>query len=405
MDADDSEFLQSLFPELHEADQDAERDQRAKEELSEMKPFRSERKNFAKSELAQAWAESRKSGILWVDGYQLLSRVNFNASFVLPLVQLVEGNFGSVITIRHFCKAQGQVQKSSSHLLMMQDLVTRLLRQNPSVAQRKKSSITKENTSTTPALWDLFSELLEEVQAQCVLLIIGGIDSLVEDDLNARNNRTEMIDRLQSLTETRLVKVIPTLGLPQPQAPTVESISSLTIYRHRGATKRTISFDSVSMQNSLPVLSLQLAEIQEKRCQRISFVQLPMIYTLGSIIYTQNDKHLQACVVSELSGMEQVMPGTFAPLRIRAWSIDHNQTYLCKRLREFEVPFFPGHRQPSLLKYVPAGYLPDEVATREKLIERGRVYWSMASGVHHRLHDVRTHFLFIPSYVLPQSSG
>lgn len=93
-----------LFPELHEVWKHADRNQRAKEELPEMKSYRSERKNLTKSEMALAWAESRRSEILWVDGYQLFTRASFNASFVYPLLQLVESSFESVVTLRHFCQ-------------------------------------------------------------------------------------------------------------------------------------------------------------------------------------------------------------------------------------------------------------------------------------------------------------
>lgn len=305
-----------------------------------MSAYRSERRNFTKSKMALAWAESQRSEILWVDGYQILTRADFNASFVFPLLQLVEGKYEQVVTLRHFCESHhGTPDK---YLLMMQALVFQVFQQNPSIAERKKASLMRDKTSKIHALWDLLSELLEDVQAQCVFLVIGGIDNLFRDTPDARDTRKDMVDRFHDLMDTkgRFVKVTLTLGLPQPKSAAVEGLSSLAVYRHQAAPTRTLSFDA--MQNILPTMSLQLIEIQEKRCQNVGFAQLPMLYTPGSIIYVQDRKRLQAFVVFELSGMEQTPFGGYRPLRIRAWSVDHNGVYFCKQFHDFQVA-------PSLL--------------------------------------------------------
>lgn len=242
--------------------------------------------------------------------------------------------------------------------------------------------MTRDMTSSTQGLWILFSDLLGKIQAQCVFLVIGGIDNLVDNGPNSQEIRKDIVDHLHVLTETRLIKVILTLEIPQPQGSSVENISSLAVYRHQTGQKRTLSFDS--MQSSLPVLSLQLTEIQEKRCRKVSFLQLPMVYTPGSIVYTREGKYFRAFVILELSGMDQTPSGTHDPLRVQAWSIDHNGTYICKRHHVFQVSFFLGQQDMATLRYVPAGYLPDELARRKELVARGRLYWSMGSGSHHK---------------------
>lgn len=368
-----------LFSELHDAYQHRMRSQRAKEQLPEMKAYRSERKNFSRSGMALAWAESLRSEILWVDGYQLLSRANFNASFVFPLLQLVESRFENVITLRHF--SEDLHQDSDKYLIMMQDLLSQLLQHNPSIARNREVPITRDETSTTEGLWTLLSEFLEEADAHCMLLIIGGVDNLIQARSDTGDTRSDIVERLHALKEKRLVKVILTLNLPQPQSATMESVSSLTLYQHQVSPERTLSFDP--MRSSLPVISLQLTQIQEKRSLRVSFMQLPMLYTPGSIVYTYMEKCLQAFVVLDLSGMDETLPGTYGPLRIRAWSIDHNGTYMCKRHWDFQVPYFLGMRETTALQYVPAGYLVDEVAQRKELIARGRYYWSLASRSHY----------------------
>lgn len=186
-----------LFSELHEADGQVRRNLRANEELPEMRAFRSERRNFNKSEMALAWAESHRSEILWVDGYQALTRADFNASFVFPLLQLVESRFDTVVSLRHFC--ENHHDGSDKYLVMMQSLVWQFLRQNPSIAQRKRASLDRERTSTTRGLWVILSELLEESKAKCVFLVIGGIDSLVNDSSNPRGLMTDMINQFHGL--------------------------------------------------------------------------------------------------------------------------------------------------------------------------------------------------------------
>lgn len=386
-----------LFPELHNANQHTMRSQRAKEQLPEMKAHRSERRNLSKSGAALAWAESLRSEILWVDGYQLLSRASFNASFIFPLLQLVESRFENVITLRHF--SEDLHNESDKYVIMMQDLLSQLLQHNPSIVKNRGTPITRDETSTTKGLWTLLSELLEEADTHCVLLIIGGVDNLIQAQPDAGDTRSDIVERLHALKEKRLVKVILTLDLPQPQSATMESVSSLTLYQHQVSPKRTLSFDP--MQNSLPVISLQLTQIQEKRCHRVSFMQLPMLYTPGSIVYTYKEKYLQAFVILELSGMDQILPGTYGPLRIRAWSIDHNGTYMCKRQWDFQVPHFLGMRETTALQYVPAGYLVDEVAQRKRLIARGRHYWSLASGSHYK--QIEMDEVGLPIYELSKS--
>lgn len=85
---DIDETHRALFPELHEHQEDFARTQRATEELPEMRSFRTERRNFTKADIALAWAESLRSDIIWIDGYQLLTRADFNACFAFPLLQL-----------------------------------------------------------------------------------------------------------------------------------------------------------------------------------------------------------------------------------------------------------------------------------------------------------------------------
>lgn len=116
----------TLFPELRESSEKASRHQRANEEPPGMRTYRSKRKSFGNSEIILAWAESRKSEILWINGNEVLSRADFNMSLVCPLILVGNSHFDSFARLQHFCEqARGD---TDPYVVMMQDLVAQLLR-------------------------------------------------------------------------------------------------------------------------------------------------------------------------------------------------------------------------------------------------------------------------------------
>jgi hypothetical protein len=287
-----------------------------------MRAQRSENRNFMKSEKALAWAESNKSQILWVDGNQILSRADFNASFAFPLLLIGESNYETVLILRHFC--EHGPGKSDQYLVMMQALLFDLFLQNPSVYDTKKEFITRNQTCNTSGLWDLLLACLHEVQTHCVFIVIGSIDHLTNSTTMAEDARESVIGRFKALMDDkeRLVKILLTTSLTQPPEATIEDYSSLIGFRSSKTPKRTLSFDAI--QNDLPLIPQQLTEFQEKRRKSVKFTEIPMLYTPGIMIFVGGGNQRRAFVVSELSGMDPRPLGTFGPLCIRAWSIDHN---------------------------------------------------------------------------------
>lgn len=266
---------------------------------------------------------------------------------------------------------------------MMQALLFELFQQHPSVYDGKKGSITRDQTSHTDSLWNLLLDCLDEVQVQCIFLVIGGIDRLTDTNSTVEDVRGDVGHRFKALMDDnkRLVKILLTTSLTQPPAATVEVYSSLIGVRYQQSPKRTLSFDA--MQDHLPLISQQLTEIQEKRCKSVKFTEIPMLYPPGILIYVGDGSQRRAFVVSELSGMDPRPFGAFGPLQIRAWSVDHNGVYFCKQYHDFLVPQFSGRRDVAQLKHVPAGYLLEEAAQRRGMIKRGRLYWSLGSGMHY----------------------
>lgn len=348
-----------------------------------MREYRSKKKSVEKSEMAMAWAESRKSEILWINGNEFLSRENFNASFVCPLMFVGESHFDTFIKIQHFCEdINGQ---NDPYLVMMQDLVAQVLRQHTLISQQQRATITRERTSMTEGLWEILLELISGPELSCVFIIVGGIDQIATRSSRPGEVRTEIVHRFRALTTDtpNVIKIMFAMGFFQSTTTSVESISSLVRARHPEVQHRRLSLDGLQSAFSNQLMSQHLKDIQEGRCRNIAFAETPLLYTPGTMVYTQDNETLTAFIVSERSGMEARPLGTFGPLCLRVWSLDHDGQQICKRYRDLAINYFVGRRDISSLACIPSGYLPEEMTKRRQMISRGQKYWSYASGVHY----------------------
>ncbi|KAJ4420878.1 hypothetical protein N0V82_004057 [Gnomoniopsis sp. IMI 355080] len=373
-----------LFSELQESHEEASRMQRANDELPNMREYRAQRKSFKNSEMAITWAESRRSEILWIDGSEVLSREDFNASFAFPLMLVVESLFVSFMKVQHFCG--GELRgKSDPYLVLMQDLVAQALQQQPSISSRLMPTISRNATSTTEGLWNLLSKIVSESELDCVFLIIGGIDHVANNSSQPEKTQADIIRHLQELTfdDQRVFKIIVTMSMEQPKATSPSEIFSLIRSRHGDAPRRRLSLVGLENTLSAPLMSQRLTDFQERRCRTVQFTELPMLYKLGTVIYMQDKATLSAFIVSEMSGMEPRPFGSYAPLRLRIWAIDHDGKGLCKLYQDIAIHHFPGQRSIASLSYIPSGYLPDEVKRRQEIITRGRLYWSYSQKTHY----------------------
>lgn len=330
-----------------------------------------------------AWAESRKSEILWINGNEALSREDFNASFVCPLMLVGESHFETFIKVQHFCEeASGE---TDLYVVMMQDLVAQVLRQYASISTQRRATITRERTSTTKGLWELLIGLISGIDISCTFLLIGGIDHVVARSSRPVEMRAEIVHRFRALTNDshKVVKIMVAMGFFQSTTTSVENISSLVRARHHQDRRRRLSLDG--LQSAFPgqLMSQHLMDIQEGRCRNIAFTELPLLYTPGTMVFTRDNDKLTAFIVSEMSGMETKPFGSFSPLRLRVWSIDHDRQQICKRYQDLVMNHFVGRRNISSLACVPSGHLPEEMTKRKHIISRGRKYWSYMSGVHY----------------------
>jgi hypothetical protein len=181
-----------------------------------------------------------------------------------------------------------------------------------------------------------------------------------------------------------LIKVLLSRGLSLELPDSMEEQMALmtTPGLHSKEPLRRLSL--AILQDEMLLVPQKLVEIQERRCQRLSFSQLPLIYPLNSIIYTVQDGQLQAFVVSGVYGMEQQTQDIYSPFRLRVWSIDHDGKRLTKRYHEFSMSQFQGEKLVTSLKYIPAGYLRDEAEQRKRLAARGRKYRALSCSYHHK---------------------
>ncbi|KAH8778405.1 hypothetical protein F5883DRAFT_214285 [Diaporthe sp. PMI_573] len=354
-----------------------------------MREYRSKRKSLEKSEMAVAWAESRRSEILWINGNEVLSREDFNALFVNPLMLVGESHFDTFIKLQHFCEET--TSKTDSYVVMMQDLVSQVLKQHTSISSQQRAAISRERTSTTEGLWEVLLELISDTEVPCVFLIIGGVDNMVTRSSRPEQLRAEMVERFRVLTTDNhnIIKIMVAMGFFQSTTISAQNISSLVRARDPGSGRRRLSLDGLQSAFAGSFLSQQVANIQEGRCRNISFIEMPLLYAPGTMVFTQDNGGLTTFIVSELSGMEPRPFGSFSPLRLRVWSIDHDGRQICKRYQDLAINFFAGRREISGLSCVPSGYYPEETTRRKQIIARGQKYWSYKSGVHYV--EIRSH--------------
>ena len=329
-----------------------------------------------RTEKAMAWANSESSELLWVNGDNVLRRTEFNISFVAPLLVLGESNHETVLILRHFCGDQAS-HKANRYLTLLQALLHQLFQQYPHVWKSKKASLTRKLSSDITALWGLFLDCLQNVNADCTFIVIDNIDVLgKEADIDAEDGKL-VVERLNALVqdESKLVKILLTANLAADQASPLDGHAALTIPRRKGSL--------AIVQDELALVPHKMVEIQQKRCKTVSFAELTMLYVPNTTIYTVESGELRAFVIVESSGMERRSSESYDALHMRAWSIDHNGQNIARRYCDLTVDQFSGQRAMKDLRYVPGGYLPYESEHRKTLAARGRLWWTKSSGVHH----------------------
>ncbi|KAM0517030.1 hypothetical protein ACHAPE_005142 [Trichoderma viride] len=379
-------LFREVFVEFHEFDEDTRQHRRTIEQLPEMRPHRTRNQNLLRAEKIIEWVESSVSQLLLVDGSGVLGRYDFNSLFVGPLLIFGDSSFESVLVLRHFC-GDNPSTKTNNFRTLVQALIVQMFKQRPKSFGQKLASLTRECASNISQLWKLLLECLRESQVDCVFIIIDSIDYLQDTQASDGSSEKETVmANMRALIQdsNMLIKILlsRSLGHELPDSMEEQMALMMTPDLHSREPLRRLSL--AIMQDEMLLVPQKLIEIQERRCQRLTFSQLPLIYPLNSIIYTIHDGQLQAFVVSGVYGMEQQSRDMYAPLRLRVWSIDHDGKRLTKRYHEFSMSQFQGQKPVTSLKYIPAGYLRDEAEQRKMLAARGRKYIALSYSYHHK---------------------
>jgi hypothetical protein len=381
--------LSAVFADLAEFDKAQSQQQRIAEQLPEMREHRKTQRNILKVDKVMDWLESTRSELLWVDGNHILPRQTFNASFAVPLLIFGEGKFETCLVLRHFCGDNASIQRTNYRTLM-QSLLRQLLKQRTDVWKAMAGEFTEANARDVRTLWDLFVKCINMAKADCTFIIVDGIDYLAAETMdNGRLDEQEfVVKELTKLVEQQqpspLIKVLLTASLSEAAHMTLQSSSSAFLASMSTALtrepRRSLSIRII--ENELALIPQKLLDIQEKRCTTVRFAELLMLYPVNSTVYTYEDGALRAFVISELSGMEERAFGSYAPLVLRVWAVDHDGKHFVRRCYDLKVKQFAGEMQIAKLQYIPGGYLPDEHLHRRKLIKRGRRYWKLGGEVH-----------------------
>ncbi|KAF4625134.1 hypothetical protein G7Y89_g13035 [Cudoniella acicularis] len=382
------QFLGKIFVELHEYDDICAQQQRILEQLPEMRPHRSKERNILKVDKVMSWVESPASKLLWIDGNHHLQRHDFNASFAMPLILLGESISETYLILRHFCGDSDSNPPTGCRTLI-QSLLRQLFKQRPDTWKKRENSLSRDGLSDIKHLWGLFVECLKEVHVQCTFIVIDSIDYLEATSMAENSNINEgdfILKQLNNLVKdpTLVVKVLLTAAIAQAPPNQSKARSALTAYQPTSLYQPQRKLSLNILEEEFALAPQKLVEIQERRCRTIKFAQLPMLYQINSTIYAYDNGELRAFVVSELAGMDPRPFDTYSPLQIRAWSIDHNGKYFAKRYHDLAMAQFPGERDIANLTYIPEGFLNDESENRTRLLERGRMYWKLGSGVRYQ---------------------
>lgn len=375
-----------MFVEFREFDEDTKQHRRMIEQLPEMRPHRTRNQNLLRAEKILAWVESHVSQLLLVDGSWVLGRYDFNSLFVGPMLIFGDSSFESVLVLRHFC-GDSPSTKTNNFRTLVQALIVQMFKQRPKSSRHKLASLTRECAANISELWRLFVECLRESQVDCVFIIIDSIDYLQDAQASDGSSEKEtVLANMHALVRdsNMLIKILLTRSLSLELPDSMEEQMALMTTSDLPSRMPMRRLSLAIMQDEMLLVPQKLVEIQERRCQRLTFSQLPLIYPLNSIIYTLHERQLLAFVVSGVYGMEQQSRDTYAPFRLRVWSIDHDGKRLTKRYHDFSTSQFQGEKAVTSLKYIPAGYLKDEAEKRKELAARGRKYFTLACNYHHK---------------------
>ena len=133
-----------------------------------------------------------------------------------------------------------------------------------------------------------------------------------------------------------------------------------------------------------PKASETSERIDQRAIKEISYNELWLLYSHGTIIYTKKDGEWCAYKVHQIGGFHRLGEDLFTSLQIECFCscFDAIGTSLETSTTVVNVLYFSGTRAIGDLEIVPAGYMSEEASIKEALIARGQRYWDYIDKGH-----------------------
>ncbi|OTA65187.1 P-loop containing nucleoside triphosphate hydrolase protein [Hypoxylon sp. EC38] len=137
------------------------------------------------------------------------------------------------------------------------------------------------------------------------------------------------------------------------------------------------------VQKKRPLAWKKLNEIEDRICYEIAFEELWLLYPPGRTVFSREDGAWRAYKVDKV---EIYSESNSRKILIHCCFLDFDKTgkWLVPQVKVFHVPSYSSERLIKNLNVIPDWCC---VGLAEKLIERGKIYWSYGHEVFHRRYD------------------
>lgn len=137
------------------------------------------------------------------------------------------------------------------------------------------------------------------------------------------------------------------------------------------------------VQKRSPLAWEKLNEIEERTCYEIAFKDLWLLYPPGRTVFSREDSAWRAYKVVRVeihseSNSDKIL------IHCRFLDFDKTGKWLVPQVKVFHVPSYSSERLIKNLNVIPDWCY---IELGEKLIERGKIYWSYGREVFHRRYD------------------
>ena len=128
----------------------------------------------------------------------------------------------------------------------------------------------------------------------------------------------------------------------------------------------------------------KLTQIEEGRCEKISFRSLWLLYPPGAPVYVCGDVDDRQVVVYSVDATFRRQSAGAGPMRdvkgpitLKCWDVKYERGAFRRTFFDLVIDPYSGARPIKQLQLIPRNYMPNEEALRKRLIARGRKYFTL----------------------------